>query len=405
MKQTRLTRARVEPEARPEEAAKEAGLRYVHADDPGIRRRRAGKGFYYLGPDKRKIQDSATLKRIRSLVLPPAWKDVWICRYAEGHLQATGLDARGRKQYRYHAKWREVRDQTKFERTIAFAEVLPALRQRVDADLSQRGLTRERVLATLVRLLELSLIRVGNEAYMKENKSFGLTTLRPSHADLQGSTVKFEYTGKGGKRHRVTVRSRRLSRTIQKCQELPGQRLFQYVDEAGGCHPIDSEDVNGYIREGTGGDFSAKDFRTWAGTFWAAMTLHELKDAPNKTEAKQNLVRAVEAVAARLGNTPAICRKSYIHPMVLESYLDGSFRMSLEACSGKRITACPGALSPQEAAVLMFLQHGPPVNRKESRRSPRLAKAQQVEGTSSRGVESGRMTGGGARSRIDRWAG
>jgi DNA topoisomerase I len=340
----------------PAQSAREAGLRYVSDEEPGISRRKAGKGFYYVGPDQRKIQAGNTLGRIRSLAIPPAWTEVWICPSANGHLQATGRDARGRKQYRYHPRWREVRDEAKYERTIAFGMVLPALRARIEQDLSRKGLPREKVLATVVRLLELSLIRVGNEEYRKENRSFGLTTMRTRHAELTGSKLRFEFTAKGGKKHRVTLRSRRLARIIHQCQELPGQRLFQYLDKDGARHAVDSEDVNAYIREATGAEFSAKDFRTWAGTVLAAITLHELQEVTSQAEAKKNVLQAIERVAARLGNTPAICRKCYVHPGVIDAYMEGALAESLKQRAGREIAEHLSELPPEEAAVLVLLQ-------------------------------------------------
>lgn len=340
----------------PADSAKEAGLRYVNDGEPGISRRKAGSGFYYLGADKRKVKDVETLRRIRSLAIPPGWREVWICPHARGHLQATGRDARGRKQYRYHHRWREIRDASKYERTIAFGLALPALRARIEEDLSRRGLPREKVLAAVVRLLELSLIRVGNEEYRKENHSFGLTTLRSRHAELKGTKLRFEFRAKGGKHHRVTLRSRRLARVIHQCQELPGQRLFQYVDEEGKRHPLDSDDVNAYIRDATGADFSAKDFRTWAGTVLAALALRELEKVTTQSQAKKNVLRAIENVAERLGNTPAICRKCYIHPGVIEAYMEGGLAENLKVRAGREITNHLGDLPPEEAAVLVLLQ-------------------------------------------------
>lgn len=340
----------------PARSAKLAGLRYINDDEKGISRRKAGKGFYYIGPNRRKITDPRVLSRIRSLAIPPAWEEVWICPYPDGHLLATGRDARGRKQYRYHPDWRAIRDRSKYERTIAFGMALPALRTHLEKDLSRKRLPREKVLATLVRLLELSLIRVGNEEYRRENHSIGLTTMRDRHADLQGSKLRFEYRGKGGKRHRVTLRSRRLARIVHQCQELPGQRLFQYVDEKGTRHAVHSEDVNAYIRAATGADFSAKDFRTWSGTVLAAMALRELEEVTTHAQAKKNVLDAIEQVAARLGNTPAICRKCYIHPGVIEAYMEGELAENLKEKAGVEIAAHLADLPPEEAAVLVLLQ-------------------------------------------------
>lgn len=340
----------------PIDSAREAGLRYVNDDEPGISRRGAGKGFYYIGPDERKITDSGTLRRIRSLAIPPAWTEVWICPFPNGHLQATGRDVRGRKQYRYHPRWGEIRDESKYERTIAFGMALPALRARIEKDLSRWGLPREKVIAAVVRLLELSLIRVGNDEYQKENRSFGLTTMRAHHANLKGSKLRFEFRGKGGKQHRVTLRSKRLARVIHQCQELPGQRLFKYLDGEGKRCSVDSEDVNAYIREATGANFSAKDFRTWAGTVLAAMALRELEQVTSEAQAKKNVLRAVESVAARLGNTASICRKCYIHPGVIDAYMEGALAENLKVRASRVIARDLGQLPPEEAAVLVLLQ-------------------------------------------------
>jgi DNA topoisomerase I len=341
------------PEDDPREAARAAGLRYVTDTRPGISRRRAGSGFAYAWPDGSKVDDAEHLTRIRALAVPPAWADVWISPVANGHVQATGRDARGRKQYRYHARWREVRDETKYERMIAFAEALPRIRTRVDADLAADGLTREKVLATVVALLETTLIRVGNEEYAKENRSFGLTTLRDRHATVRGSSIRFHFRGKAGREHEVGVRDRRLARIVKLCQDLPGQELFQYVDDDGERRAVDSEDVNDYLREASGGDFTAKDFRTWAGTVAAAMELREAEPFASDAEAKRNVVAAVERVAERLGNTPAVCRKCYVHPAIIDSYLEGETLLSLKRRNRRSRS---GGLDPDEAAVLTFLR-------------------------------------------------
>jgi DNA topoisomerase-1 len=347
----------VEAEApEPAESAREAGLRYVSDARPGILRRRRGKGFEYLGPDGETVHDPETLARIRSLAVPPAWTDVWICPNPRGHLQATGRDARGRKQYRYHPRWREVRDATKYDRMIAFGLALPAIRERTLSDLSKPGLPREKVLATVVRLLEATLIRVGNDEYARENRSYGLTTLKGRHADVDGSTIEFRFRGKGGKIHRVSVRDRRLARIIEHCQDLPGQELFQYLDEDGQPQDVDSNDVNDYLREITRQDFTAKDFRTWAGTVAAALALEEFEEADSAATAKSNIVHAIETVAARLGNTPAVCRRCYVHPAVFEAYLEGSMQQTL-ARRAKKTAGDLSGLEPEEAAVLALLQH------------------------------------------------
>ncbi len=279
-------------------------------------RRRKGASFVYYDREGKRIRNPLELKRIRSLAIPPAWEKVWICPQANGHLQATGIDAKGRKQYRYHPTWRTVRDEAKFERLLSFAEVLPKIRAKVDEDMRRPDLIREKVLATIVRLLEVSLIRIGNEEYAKENKSFGLTTMRNRHVEVEGATIKFQFRGKGGKKHNVEVSDRRVARIIQKCQDLPGQQLFQYEDQAGEVAAIGSEDVNDYLQRITGQPFTAKDFRTWAGTILAAIALGKMEEVDSQTLAKKNIVTAIEAVAGLLGNTVAICRKCYIHPAV-----------------------------------------------------------------------------------------
>jgi DNA topoisomerase-1 len=333
-------------------SARAAGLRYVSDATPGIRRKRAGRHFSYVAPDGAAVTDRDTVRRIKSLAIPPAWTDVWISPHANGHIQATGRDARGRKQYRYHPRWHDVRDETKYGRMVDFAEALPLLRERTDAHLAVAGLPREKVLATVVRLLEATLIRVGNEEYARNNNSFGLTTLRSEHVDIDGSHLRFEFCGKGGKAHSVGVRDRRLARIVKQCQELPGQELFQYVDEDGARQSIDSADVNAYLRETTGQDFTAKDFRTWIGTVLAAMALEETGPAASATEAKRNVIRAVERVAARLGNTVAVCRKCYVHPAVIDAYVDSGLPPIGDAVADGE----PAGLATEEAAVLALLR-------------------------------------------------
>jgi DNA topoisomerase-1 len=339
----------------PAESAKAAGLRYVNGG-PGIRRRRAGSGFQYIAADGARVTDADELTRIRSLAIPPAWRDVWICPLPHGHVQAVGHDARGRKQYRYHSRWRAVRDETKYTRMMAFGAALPKIRERVERDLSRPGLPREKILAVAVRLLETTFIRVGNEAYARANGSFGLTTLRNHHVDVSGSTLCFEFRGKGGKVVSVDVTDRRLARIVRRCQDLPGQELFQYVDDDGARQTIDSADVNAYIKEISGNDFTAKDFRTWAGTVLAALALQEFETFDSETQAKRNIVRAIESVARQLGNTPAICRKSYVHPAVLDAYLDGLVLSSLRKRTEQRLVESLPGLRPEEAAVLALLQ-------------------------------------------------
>jgi DNA topoisomerase-1 len=283
-------------------------------------------GYRFRGPDGRRIKDARELKRILALAVPPAWTDVWICPDPRGHLQATGRDVRGRKQHRYHANWRSCRDTSKFERMREFAEVLPRIRKRTAADLARKGLPRQKVLAAVVQLLEKSLIRVGNEEYAKQNESFGLTTLHDRHVEVTGQKVDFRFKGKSGVKHAVRVQDGRLAKVVKKCRDLPGLELFQYVDEAGRVRDVKASDVNGYIREITGRDFSAKDFRTWAGTVLCCRALVGAGKAETKAQAKRNSLQAIDAVAGVLGNTRSVCRRSYIHPAVIDAYLDGSMR-------------------------------------------------------------------------------
>ena len=340
----------------PEASAEAAGLRYLNDSVPGIRRRRAGKVFSYIGLDGKRLADKRVLARIRSLAIPPAWADVWICPIARGHLQATGRDARGRKQYRYHPRWHAVRDEVKYERTIAFGRALPRIRRRVEEHLSLPGLPRERVLAAVVRLLEKTGVRVGNEEYARENRSFGLTTLRSRHADVGSSRIRFRFRGKGGKEHDVELSDRRLARIVARCQELPGQALFTYLDENGEARTVDSADVNEYLREISGEEFTAKDFRTWSGTVLAAWALAELTEFDSEAQAKKNVVRAVEAVAERLGNTPAVSRRSYVHPTVIDAYLDGDVVRGAREKAEEELSATLDELPPEEAAVLALLR-------------------------------------------------
>ncbi len=376
--------------------ATEVGLRYVSPDEPGIARRRRGKGFTYALPSGRPVTDDATLARIRALAIPPAWTDVWICPQATGHVQATGRDARGRKQYRYHARFRDRRDADKFDRMIRFGERLPRIRRRVTRDLRARGLPRDKVVAAVVRLLELTLLRVGNDEYARLNRTFGLSTLRNRHAEIKGDNVRFRFRGKGGKVHDVGVSDRRLAALVRRCQGLPGQQLFAYVDESGETRQIDSEDVNQYIRRVAGDDaFSAKDVRTWSATVLAYRAL-QATDAPAKaTEARRMVTGAVEATADRLGNTRTVARQSYVHPAVLESYLEeGQAAAEAQARRAKvgptrtdRETASPAATDPgrhrrrvspqasptpaEEAAVLDLLRSRAADARASKRRGPR----------------------------------
>ena len=296
------------PAVDPVKAARVAKLSYVSDEEPGIRRRRAGKSFSYRDPEGRVIHDEETLKRIKSLAIPPAWTDVWICPDPNGHIQATGRDARGRKQYRYHPRWREVRDEAKYGRMLVFGRVLPQIRARVEADLARPGLPREKVLAALVRLPERTMARIGNDEYARANKSYGLSTLKDGHAKIQGQRVTLDFRGKSGIRHRIALDSPRLARIVKRCRDLPGQHLFQYVDEEGEIRAVDSQDVNDYLREISGEDITAKDFRTWAATNLAAMALREFETFDSEAAAKKNVLRAIETVATTLGNTPAVCR-------------------------------------------------------------------------------------------------
>jgi DNA topoisomerase-1 len=350
------------PNADPPTAAKAAGLRYVHDDRPGIRRApepdgTSGKeGFRYLDARGENVDDEATLKRIRSLAIPPAWTEVWICPQANGHLQATGRDARGRKQYRYHPKWREVRDEVKYERMIKFGKALPQIRKEVDRALALPGLPREKVLATIVYLLEATMMRIGNDEYARENKSYGLTTLRNRHVRIDGSDVEFRFRGKSGVHHDVKVHDRRLARIIQRSRDLPGQDLFEYLDENKEPHTVNSADVNDWLREITGEDYTAKDFRTWSGTVLAALALREFEKFDSEAQAKKNVVRAIESVAEKLGNTPSVCRKCYVHPAVLDSYMDGTMIEGLLARAEEELAEDLQDLQPEEAAVLAMLQ-------------------------------------------------
>ncbi|HET7029828.1 MAG TPA: hypothetical protein VFI34_04920 [Candidatus Limnocylindrales bacterium] len=330
-----------------------AGLRHCSDDRPGLSRHRAGKGFTYRTADGRTIRDRETLDRIRGIVIPPAWTDVWICPWPNGHLQATGRDARGRKQYRYHRRFRARRDDAKFERLIAFAKALPAIREQVDADLARPGLPREKVIAAVVRLLELTLIRVGNDEYAKLNRSFGLTTLRDRHATIDGAQVRFRFRGKAGRQHEVGLRDRRLARVVKRCRDLPGQELFQYVGADGEPHDVASDDVNAYLAAIAPG-VSAKDFRTWAGTVLAWRALSALGDGDTDRERRRNVAAAIEATAANLGNTAAVARSAYVHPAVVEAYLDGGLRSALVSAA-EDSDEPPGATDPEEERAVVAL--------------------------------------------------
>jgi DNA topoisomerase-1 len=341
------------------EAAEEAGLRYVSDDQPGYTRQAKGDNFEYVDMEGKRISDEQRLLRISRLAIPPAWSDVWICPSPNGHIQATGRDARRRKQYRYHDRWREMRDANKYERLAGFGKALPKIGKRVEKDLALTGLPRAKVLATIVQLLEQSLIRVGNEEYARENKSFGLTTMQDRHVDVKGSKLRFRFRGKSGRQHDVDVTDRRIARIVSKLQDLPGQSLFQYLDDEGGVREITSQDVNEYLREIAGEDFTAKDFRTWAGTVLAAIALSTAGAFETKEQAKANIKNAIGAVAKALGNTPAVCRQCYIHPAVLEAYLNGNsingFKTKTEEEFGKG-----SDLASTQRAVLKILQNGLP---------------------------------------------
>lgn len=338
----------------PEDAARSAGLLYVSDDQPGITRRRSGKGFSYRDPKGRTITDRAERARLAKLAIPPAYTEVWICPDPRGHIQATGRDARGRKQYRYHPAFREVRDSAKYDHMLEFAAALPALRARVDADMGLRGMPADKVLATVVYLLENTMIRVGNSDYARQNKSHGLTTLRDRHVRFNGSEVRFRFRGKGGKDWDLGIRNRRVARIVRAAQDIPGQHLFQYLDEDGQRREIGSTDVNAYLREVSGRDITAKDFRTWTGTVLAALALSEYEKADSEAAAKANVRDAIEAVAARLGNTPAICRKCYVHPQIIDAYLADELKLELRGKIADNLRE-PG-LRPEERQVLRFLK-------------------------------------------------
>jgi DNA topoisomerase-1 len=339
----------------PLQSAIEAGLRYVDAGSPGIRRVRSGKGFRYVTPDGRIVRDPEELKRIKALVIPPAWTNVWICPTRFGHIQAMGWDARGRRQYRYHAAYRHVRDQAKFGKMIAFGTVLAVIRKRVRKDLRRVGLPREKVLAAVVRLLETTCVRVGNTEYAKQNESFGLTTLRNHHARVSGEAVRFEFKGKSGQRHRVELADPKLARIVRECQELPGHQLFEYVDEAGSPCTVSSGDVNDYLREITGQQFTAKDFRTWAGTVAAARELAAEGPARNKAGEKRMIAAAVTRVSEQLGNRPSACRKYYIHPAILDAYSDGSLFQAMQQGAAQHAAYNGRGLLPEEYSAMVLI--------------------------------------------------
>jgi DNA topoisomerase I len=364
------------------------GLRYVSDQSKGITRKRAGKGFSYRDPNGALVKDEDTLRRIRSLAIPPAYRDVWICPDPIGHLQATGRDAKGRKQYRYHPRWREVRDAVKFHRMLAFADVLPLIRETTDKDLHRQGMPREKVLALVVRLLERTRIRVGNEEYARDNESYGLTTMRNEHVQVKGATVRFAFRGKSGKMHEVAVTDRRLARVVGRCLEIDGQELFQYLDDDGQRRSIDSSDVNGYLRsitrrpdlvagDGAGGDdFTAKDFRTWAGTVHAAALLRRCAACTSQRDGRAKVKRCLEEVSRRLGNTPAVCRKSYVHPAVFESF-SGHWLSDVKVRAPKEAPG-PYALDDDERFAVALLRHAQKRDRNAPTLEQQLAKSVQV---------------------------
>jgi DNA topoisomerase I len=343
------TKEHIDPVA----AAKAARLRYVTDENAGITREKYRDGFRYVDADGKKIADEDELERIQALGIPPAWSDVWICPYPNGHIQATGRDAKGRKQYRYHTRWTDQRNLLKFSRMIAFGEALPALRKHIQKDLKLNGLPREKVLAALVELLDMTRIRVGNEEYAKSNDSYGLTTLRDKHVDVNGSRLRFHFRGKSGKEHEVDVQDKRLAQIVRRSKDVPGQTLFQYVDEDGGRHPITSADVNTYLREITGQDFTAKDFRTWSGTLLAILAFQECEPCETLKQAKKNVTDTVKQVAEALGNTPAVSRKYYVHPLVIDAYQDGSLTKAME---NLRLPKRANGLRPEEQLVIEVLR-------------------------------------------------
>ena len=339
------------------ESAEAAGLRYVTDAAPGIRRQRRGRGFTYIAADGSVIRDKVELERIRKLVIPPRWTNVWICPNPSGHLQVTARDARGRKQYRYHPRYRAVRDETKFGRMIAFSEILPLIRERVERDVTLPELSRDKVLATVVWLLERTLIRVGNDEYARDNGSFGLTTLRRKHVTVSGAKLRFEFRGKSGVPHSVAVTDRRIAHIVQRCQELPGQELFQYLDDDGRRQSVDAGDINEYLRRITGRQVTAKDFRTWAGTTLAAAALRELGGFTSEKQAKAKIVAAIDQISQRLGNTRAVCRKYYVHPVILEAYMEGiTIPPTPSDVRPLRTSGSPAALRRDEVAVVELLR-------------------------------------------------
>jgi DNA topoisomerase-1 len=354
----RGTNGKTEIAADPVDAAKSSGLRYVTDEIAGLRRKRSGPTFRYFDQKDKPIKDKETLARIKSLAIPPAWTDVWISPYAHSHLQATGRDARGRKQYRYHKRWRAVRDQTKYDHMILIGRKLPALRLQVARDLALPGLPREKVIATVVKLLETTFIRVGNEEYARQNRSFGLTTLRNQHVKVKGGTIYFRFRGKSRVGHELELANPRLARIVKQCQEMPGQQLFEYVDENGKTRTVESSDVNDYLRAATGEDFTAKDFRTWAGTVLAARAFAGIDAITSEAQAKHSIAKAIDEVAKKLGNTRSVCQKCYVHPAIVSAYMEGMLGRKNGNGNGarRRIAAATTGLSAEERAVLKLLE-------------------------------------------------
>ena len=343
-------------EITPQDVAAEMGLRYITDAKPGFTRKRKGTAFDYFDKDGKHITDEKLLERIRSIGIPPAYEDVWISPFANGHIQATGKDARGRKQYRYHTKWRSTRDENKFQHMLQFGDALPAIRKKVAEHLKLPGLPRDKVLACVISLMEKTLIRVGNAEYARDNNSYGLTTLRRKHINVSGSKITFEFTGKSGKDWSLSVNDRRIAGIVNKCADIPGYELFKYIAEDGSRKDVTSSDVNAYLKEITGENFTAKDFRTWSGTVLAALALTEFEKYDSQAQAKKNVVQAIDHVAKQLGNTPAICRKCYIHPEVLESYMTGELAEMINQQIDKKIKSDYAHLTDEEIMVLAFLK-------------------------------------------------
>jgi DNA topoisomerase I len=353
-------------------AAEEAGLEYVSDKAPGIRRIPSADSFRYESPASKPVKDEATLKRIRSLVIPPAWTDVWICENPHGHLQAVGRDAKGRKQYRYHHAYRHQRDQTKYGRMLAFGAALPQIRKRLEDDLALPGLPKNKVLAAILHLLETTCMRIGNDEYVKQNESYGLTTLEDGHVKISGSKMRFKFRGKSGQQQDIELDDPRLAKIVKRCRDIPGWELFQYFDEAGERCRITSTDVNAYIREITGEDFTAKDFRTWGGTGWAALIFEEIGRGETDSDIKKNVVEAIKSVSAKLGNRPATCKKYYVHPAILEAYTDGTLLDVLKSCRGpRRQEACVIRVVTEYVAKMEEQKDLAGTLRKSLRRRPR----------------------------------